>query len=875
MEEIKLPPPERAAKTAIGAGSSGKGTVGSYLKADALFSEKGGRKLDYGSGRGEGAKLIKADTYEPYVKSKPKYNDAKKIPSASYNKVTSLNVLNVLPPEARSEAVKNIGRILTVNGEAVISTRGVKDVESAKNKVKIKDGYIIGKGNDARFQKGFTAQELKNYVQKTLGKGFIVESAKGIGKAAIKIKKLSIPKGLGGVTRQEGTPVINIQEKLLFNPRQNFSSGGDVMENKMLSLSELEMFLKEYGYYHDTDPRNSMNTEGKDLANPEVQKDIAKQLEDRKKLDVISALPISRKAGKRIKEERLEEALEKGKALNVNKGGSMPKQMELFNEGGLKDEGGTVDPVSGNDVPPGSTQEEVRDDIPAQLSEGEFVFPADVVRYIGLEKLMMMRQEAKQGLKQMEAMGQMGNSDEATMPDDLPFDETDLDIEDDLEYNTGGVVQAANGTYVAPTVPIGSQPLGTNPMGNPTQMPQQQVASGVAGSTRGTPYVPNVANVYGSQGTPYAPVSYNQLLGSSASGAPQTKNIRYFNEATGQTRMIPHILNADGTVGDTLYPVPEGFVRQEEAPKEEAKKTQVQTTKVAPVDAGDGGDDGGSPQGSSISLGGTIDYDKTNRLGGPVRGSYLTKGATTFTTSFNIPGFSPLTPGAMIKSGLMGITGEYPKGTTVSMKLGNISKIISIDEYNSLKKNTTGKEAKTFAKGMKDLRDFNRGVVTVEAGEYKNRSTGENYTPDQVVSIGKDIAERIGAKDYDKEFLGFDISADAVDEYNKLSDAEQDAYNDYATEQQEQEEGKRAKDFTFGGKSLAQLEAESRAAVQQQQSDDSPSDDGGVSQETQDTFGDTGEADFDPVAKGSFITKRKASGKIKKKYMKRGGLASR
>ena len=29
------------------------------------------------------------------------------------------------------------------------------------------------------------------------------------------------------------------------------------------------------------------------------------------------------------------------------------------------------------------------------------------------------------------------------------------------------------------------------------------------------------------------------------------------------------------------------------------------------------------------------------------------------------------------------------------------------------------------------------------------------------------------------------------------------------------------------------------------------------------------------VAKGSFITKRKASGKLKKKYMKRGGLASR
>ena len=125
----------------------------------------------------------------------------------------------------------------------------------------------------------------------------------------------------------------------------------------------------------------------------------------------------------------------------------MAKQMELFepvergfDEGGLMDEGGTVDPVSGNDVPPGSTQEEVRDDIPAQLSEGEFVFPADVVLYIGLENLMRMRQEAKQGLAQMEAMGQMGNSEEASMPDDLPFDMYDLDIEDDaVEMAQGGM----------------------------------------------------------------------------------------------------------------------------------------------------------------------------------------------------------------------------------------------------------------------------------------------------------------------------------------------------------------------------------------------------------------------------------------------------
>ena len=126
--------------------------------------------------------------------------------------------------------------------------------------------------------------------------------------------------------------------------------------------------------------------------------------------------------------------------------------MEMFEDGGLKDEGGMIDEVSGNDVPIGSTREEVRDDIPAQLSEGEFVFPADVVRFMGLEKLMMMRQKAKEGLKKMEDMGQMGNSEEATLPDDMPFDMDDLNMEDDKEeevadsnFNRGGVVTMAEG----------------------------------------------------------------------------------------------------------------------------------------------------------------------------------------------------------------------------------------------------------------------------------------------------------------------------------------------------------------------------------------------------------------------------------------------
>jgi hypothetical protein len=40
---------------------------------------------------------------------------------------------------------------------------------------------------------------------------------------------------------------------------------------------------------------------------------------------------------------------------------------------GFQEGGANVDPVSGNEVPTGSMPEEVRDDIDAKLSPGEFV----------------------------------------------------------------------------------------------------------------------------------------------------------------------------------------------------------------------------------------------------------------------------------------------------------------------------------------------------------------------------------------------------------------------------------------------------------------------------------------------------------------------
>jgi hypothetical protein len=98
-----------------------------------------------------------------------------------------------------------------------------------------------------------------------------------------------------------------------------------------------------------------------------------------------------------------------GQTLYYNKGGlTMEQQMNLFKEGGMKDDGLDRDPVSGNEIPPGSLAKEVRDDIPAQLSEGEYVVPADVVQYYGVKFFEDLRMQAKRGLAQMAATGRIG-----------------------------------------------------------------------------------------------------------------------------------------------------------------------------------------------------------------------------------------------------------------------------------------------------------------------------------------------------------------------------------------------------------------------------------------------------------------------------------
>jgi len=113
-----------------------------------------------------------------------------------------------------------------------------------------------------------------------------------------------------------------------------------------------------------------------------------------------------------------------------------------------------VDEVSGNEVPAGSKDEEVRDDIPAMLSEGEYVVPADVVRWHGLKTFEELRCEAKN------AMGLMAMHDRISFVDGETKEPVDYaspaspSIEEkdkpEVEEAEVKVIEANEGTSVEP-----------------------------------------------------------------------------------------------------------------------------------------------------------------------------------------------------------------------------------------------------------------------------------------------------------------------------------------------------------------------------------------------------------------------------------------
>ena len=164
----------------------------------------------------------------------------------------------------------------------------------------------------------------------------------------------------------------------------------------------------------------------------------------------------------------------------------MEQQMEMFAVGGLDDDGLSRDPVSGNEIPPGSMANEVRDDVEARLSDGEYVVPANVVRFFGVKFFEDLRTQAMRGLSAMEANGRIGGEpvpSAMSMQDQMaqgqpPISDGEMEMLQSM-MNKGGYIQ-------------GYQTGGTPDFENPSNYPFNPSPFSTVGASFFSPYNPNV-----------------------------------------------------------------------------------------------------------------------------------------------------------------------------------------------------------------------------------------------------------------------------------------------------------------------------------------------------------------------------------------------
>ena len=164
-----------------------------------------------------------------------------------------------------------------------------------------------------------------------------------------------------------------------------------------------------------------------------------------------------------------------GNTQFFNKGGvPMGKQTEMafMQKGGIKDDGMKKDPVSGNPIPAGSMAKEVRDDIPAMLSEGEYVVPADVLRFYGVNYFEDLRNKAKSGLQNMEANGRIGGEPVSPQQAQQNMGKAPMQANQGGTvggFDNGGLQAPGTSTFSAPNnylTPGGSSyPQGNTPVG--------------------------------------------------------------------------------------------------------------------------------------------------------------------------------------------------------------------------------------------------------------------------------------------------------------------------------------------------------------------------------------------------------------------------
>jgi hypothetical protein len=228
------------------------------------------------------------------------------------------------------------------------------------------------------------------------------------------------------------------------------------------------------------------------------------------------------------------------------------QQMSFFEEGGMTAPEVQTDPESGNDVPPGSLPEEVRDDVDAKLSTGEYVVPADVVRYFGMKFFEDLREAAKNDLEKMDSEGRIGGEpmDEQEGPQS-ELSEQEMALLQEVMSEGNGEPQFNQGGMVTPN-PEGLTFSGGTPSFAEGGLAEQPTFNPAQWQTVGS--------------------SLSRPQGS-GSGIGVGSYYKTYVGPNGETRLILFVN------GEPSTPIPEGFTEQKDAAsefKEEQAKEETE-----------------------------------------------------------------------------------------------------------------------------------------------------------------------------------------------------------------------------------------------------------------------------------------------------------
>ena len=160
--------------------------------------------LDASSGLGYGTQDLRdmgfnVDDVEPYPSdSRMNNEDGMVAPTylnysdinKKYDVVISNAVLNVIPDDWRDDLLYNMGKLVKDGGRLFINVRSASEIENQSKKGEGKTAITLDSPNEIlvtdfkdgkqiyrSYQRGFTKDELRDYVQSILGNDFVVEKA--------------------------------------------------------------------------------------------------------------------------------------------------------------------------------------------------------------------------------------------------------------------------------------------------------------------------------------------------------------------------------------------------------------------------------------------------------------------------------------------------------------------------------------------------------------------------------------------------------------------------------------------------------------------------------------------------------------------------